>query len=170
MNPARIQKNCARVIPVILVLMVSSVLPASGVNVTDDAGTTIALNATPSRIVSLAPSNTEILAALGLLDRLVGVTDVCDYPPSENITRIGGYSGINIEKVAAARPDLVIASDITPPATVDKLRSLGLAVIVVTPRNIDDMMRDIRLVGAITGRESEAEELVARLSDVSQPL
>jgi len=54
MNPARIQKNCARVIPVILVLMVSSVLPASGVNVTDDAGTTIALNATPSRIVSLA--------------------------------------------------------------------------------------------------------------------
>jgi len=166
MNPARIQKNCARVIPVILVLMVSSVLPASGVNVTDDAGTTIALNATPSRIVSLAPSNTEILAALGLLDRLVGVTDVCDYPPEvKNITRIGGYSGINIEKVAAARPDLVIASDITPPATVDKLRSLGLAVIVVTPRNIDDMMRDIRLVGAITGRESEAEELVARLSE-----
>jgi len=103
MNPARIQKNLARFIPVTLVLLVFSVLPAFGVTVTDDAGTTITLEATPSRIVSLAPSNTEILAALGLLDRLVGVTDVCDYPPEvKNVTRIGGYSGINIEKVAAA--------------------------------------------------------------------
>ena len=56
----------------------------------------------PQRIVSLSPSNTEILALLGLLDRVVGVTDVCDYPPEvKNKTRIGGYSAISIEKVAA---------------------------------------------------------------------
>lgn len=151
---------------VIAGIMALCVLPAAAVTVTDDAGTMITLNATPSRIVSLAPSNTEILAALGLLDRVVGVTDVCDYPPEvRNITRIGGYSAISIEKVAAARPDLVIASDITPQATVDRLKGLGLTVIVVSPRDIEDMIRDIRLLGNITGTGPRADQLAGNLSD-----
>jgi iron complex transport system substrate-binding protein len=139
--------------------------PASGTTVTDDAGTVIAFNATPFRIVSLSPSNTEILAALGLTGRIVGVTDVCDYPPSvKNITRIGGYSSISIEKVAAARPDLVIASDITPQESVGRLRELGLSVIVVAPKNIEHMIRDIRMLGTLTGTESRAGELAENLS------
>lgn len=141
------------------------IVPVSAITVTDDAGTTVTLNATPSRIVSLAPSNTEILAALGLLDHVVGVTDVCDYPPEvKNIARIGGYSAISIEKVAAARPDLVIASDITPQDTVSRLREIGLAVVVIAPRNIDHMIRDIRLVGDLTGTGIQAEQLTANLS------
>ncbi|HNQ30525.1 MAG: Cobalamin-binding protein precursor [Methanoregulaceae archaeon PtaB.Bin009] len=163
MNPARIQNHHTLVI--LVMMLVTMVLPASAVTVTDDAGVTISLDAPPLRIVSLAPSNTEILAALGLVDRMVGVTDVCDYPPeAKQIPRIGGYSAISVEKVAAAMPDLVLASDITPKATVDRLKGLGLTVMVVSPRNIDDMMRDIRVVGTITGKESEAEELVTRLS------
>ena len=166
MNTARIRKHHTLVIPVIMILLVLSIIPASAVTVTDDTSVAISLDTPPSRIVSLAPSNTEILAALGLLDRVAGVTDVCDYPPEVgNITRIGGYSAISIEKVAAARPDLVIASDITPQATVDRLRNLGLTVMVVSPRDIDDMMRDIRVVGTITGTESEAEALVGHLSE-----
>jgi len=111
-----------------LLLVSCCLLPVSAVTVTDDAGTIVTLNATPGRIVSLAPSNTEILAALGLTGRLVGITDVCNYPPEVNtVPRIGGYSSISTEKVSAARPDLVIASDITPAETTARLRALGLS-------------------------------------------
>lgn len=148
-----------------LLLVSCCLLPVSAVTVTDDAGTIVTLNATPGRIVSLAPSNTEILAALGLTGRLVGITDVCNYPPEVNtVPRIGGYSSISTEKVSAARPDLVIASDITPAETTARLRALGLNVVVVAPRNIDDMIRDIQLVGALTGTDAEAERLAANLS------
>ncbi|MDD5144202.1 cobalamin-binding protein [Methanoregula sp.] len=148
-----------------LLLVSFAVLPVSAATVIDDAGTHVTLNTTPQRIVSLAPSNTEILAALGLTGRLVGITDVCNYPPEVNtVPRIGGYSAISTEKVSAARPDLVIASDITPAETTARLRALGLNVVVVAPRNIDDMIRDIRLVGALTGTDAEAERLAWNLS------
>jgi iron complex transport system substrate-binding protein len=141
------------------------IVPASAVTITDDAGMTIVFNSTPPRIVSLSPSNTEILAALGLLDQVVGVTEVCDYPPEvKNKTRIGGYSSISIEKVAAVRPDLVIASDLTPKETITRLREIGLLVVVIAPRNIDHVMRDIRMVGEITGTKTRADELAADLS------
>ena len=154
---------------VLLVLVIAlelCILPVSAISITDDAGTTITFNATPERIVSLSPSNTEILAALGLLDKVVGVTDVCDYPPEvKNKTRIGGYSSISIEKVAAVRPDLVIASDLTPKETVVRLREIGLQVVVVAPRNTDHMIRDIRMVGTLTGTQRCAEVLATNLSD-----
>ena len=150
---------------VLIVTLAVGVIPVSAMTITDDAGSTVTLNATPERIVSLSPSNTEILAAIGLLDRVVGVTDVCDYPPDvENKTRIGGYSAISIEKVAAARPDLVIASDLTPKETVTRLRETGLIVIVVAPRNIDHVIRDIRLIGTVTGSGQKADELATDLS------
>jgi iron complex transport system substrate-binding protein len=159
-------KKHGMVLVVIVIALASGILPATALTVIDDSGLTITLNATPERIVSLSPSNTEILDALGLVDRIVGVTDVCDYPPEvKNKTRIGGYSAISIEKVAAARPDLVVASDLTPKETVSRLRDIGLAVVVVAPRNIDHMIRDIRMVGTLTGTESRAEVLAARLSD-----
>ncbi|AGB01975.1 ABC transporter substrate-binding protein [Methanoregula formicica] len=158
-------KNPRAALLAALLLVSCCVLPVSAVAVTDDAGTTVTLNATPQRIVSLAPSNTEILAALDLTGRLVGITDVCNYPPEVNtVPRIGGYSSISTEKVSAARPDLVIASDITPAETTARLRALGLNVVVVAPRNIDDMIRDIRMVGALTGTDAEAERLAANLS------
>lgn len=167
MNPVHNStKNPCMVLLVAAMVLVLGALPASAITVTDDAGMVITANATPERIVSLSPSNTEILAALGLVNRIVGVTDVCDYPPEvKNKTYIGGYSSISIEKVAAARPDLVIASDLTPKETVSRLRDLGLPVVVVAPRNIDHMIRDIRMVGTLTGTESQAEVLAARLTD-----
>jgi len=159
-------KTCGIVLLVTVIVLVFGSIPVSAIAVTDDAGMTITLNATPSRIVSLSPSNTEILAALGLTDRIMGVTDVCDYPPEvKNITRIGGYSSISIEKVAATRPDLVVASDLTPKETVGRFRALGLPVVVVAPRNIDHMIRDIRMVGTLTGTETRADQLAANLSD-----
>ena len=79
--------------------------------VTDDTGETVTIRGIPQRIVSLAPSNTEILFALGLEDRIVGVTDYCDYPPAAaGIQKIGGYKTISVEKVLAADPDLILGA------------------------------------------------------------
>lgn len=160
------QKEYGMILLVLAITLIFIAIPVSAITITDDAGMIITFNATPSRIVSLSPSNTEILASLGLLDRVVGVTDVCDYPPGvKNKTRIGGYSSISIEKVAAVRPDLVIASDLTPKETVARLQEIGLPVVVVAPRNIDHMIRDIRMVGTLTATESRAERLITTLSD-----
>jgi len=160
------KKEYGTVLLIMTIVLVFCILPVSAITITDDADMTITINATPSRIVSLSPSNTEIIATLGLLDRVVGVTDVCDYPSEvKNKTRIGGYSSISIEKVAAVRPDLVIASDLTPKETVARLREIGLPVVVVAPRNIDHMIRDIRMVGTMTGTETRAEVLATNLSD-----
>jgi len=150
---------------VMTVMLVLCPVPVSAITVTDDAGTTITLNTTPERIVSLSPSNTENLAALGLLDKVVGVTDVCDYPPEvKNKTRVGGYSAISIEKVAAVKPDLVIASDKTPRETVSRIKEIGVPVIVIAPKNIDHVIRDIGMIGRITGTETRAEDLVANIT------
>jgi iron complex transport system substrate-binding protein len=148
-----------------VLFLASGVVPVSAVTISDDAGSVVTLNATPSRIVSLAPSNTEIIAALGLLDRVIGITDVCDYPPEvKSISRIGSYASFSIEKISAAHPDLVLASDITPKETIQQLRGLGLTVVVVSPHNIDQVVRDIRMIGEVTGEETRAGMLATNLS------
>lgn len=164
-NITKIPKEYRTALLIITLVIALCALPVSALTFTDDAGMTITLNTTPQRIVSLSPSNTEILAAIGLREKIVGVTDVCDYPPEvQDIPRIGGYSAISIEKVAAARPDIVIASDKTSRGTISRLEELGMPVIVVAPKNVDHVLRDIRLVGEITGTGNRAEELVATLS------
>jgi len=80
------------------------------VTVTDDYGVRVAVSSQPQRIVSLSPSNTEILGALGLIDQVVGVTDYSNYPAeAATKTNVGGYTAINSEKVVALNPDLIIA-------------------------------------------------------------
>lgn len=166
MTSAAVSPVQPAIILIAALLMFACIVPTVlAVTITDDAGNVITLNGMPSRIVSLAPSNTEILASLDLLDRVVGVTDVCDYPPEvKNISRIGGYASISIEKISAAQPDLILASDITPKETVGRLRALGLTVMVISPHNIDQVIRDIRRIGTITGEEARADSLAANLS------
>ncbi len=166
MNPVcRISEFYPGILLVMAVVLGCIILPVTAITITDDTGATITLNAMPIRIVSLAPSNTEILASLGLLDRVVGVTTVDNYPPEvTGIPSIGDYSAVSVEKVVAVRPDLVIASDITPKETVNRLRGLGLPVVVVSPRNIADMIRDIGVIGNLTGAKPQAELLSANLS------
>jgi iron complex transport system substrate-binding protein len=158
---------------VIVLAIACMILPvAAAVTITDDTGVVVSFNSTPSRIISFSPANTEILAALGLADRIVGVTDACDFPPEiKDKPKIGGFSSISLEKVAAAKPDLVVAAHLTPPGTVSRLRDLGIPVVVLAPKNINDMIKDIRMVGMITGTNSRAETLVGnftrRLSAIS---
>ena len=142
------------------------------ITVTDDFGESVTIQGIPQRIVSLAPSNTEILYALALEDRIVGVTDCCDYPPAASDNqKMGGFSTISVEKVLAANPDLVFATFGNTEDTINRLRSLGLTVISLDPQTVDDVLHDITLAGEATGQEEQAaacvEELRERISAVT---
>jgi iron complex transport system substrate-binding protein len=130
----------------------------------DDLGRLVAINGTPQRIVSLAPSNTEILFALGLGDKVVGVTDYCDYPPEAlNKTKVGGYANPDIEKIVALNPDLVLVAYGTPMDVINNLVGLGLTVYGIKTTDLDDLLNDIRRVGEITDKELEAQALTSAM-------
>lgn len=118
-----------------LSLFVSCAAPAneaapSLIEITDQLGRTVKLDRTPQRIISLAPSNTEILFALGLADKVVAVTNLCDYPPeAKEKPNIGGFTTTNIEKVIALSPDLVLATSIHEKTIIPQLEQKGLAVL-----------------------------------------
>lgn len=140
---------------------------------TDDAGRELTLDAEPMRIVSLAPSNTEIVCALGACDRLVGVTDFDDYPAEvADVPDVVIAASVDVELVVGAEPDLVLAAgnELTPTAVIEQLDGLGLPVLVLYPETLDEVYADIRLIGAALGRRPAAAELVAsmegRVADV----
>lgn len=131
------------------------------VTVTDDAGREVTVEAEPMRIVSLAPANTEIVAELGLLDRLVGVTSFCDYPAEvADIDKVGDFVGPNIEAVAAVEPDLVLATTGVQADVIEQLEAIGATVVAVDPQNLEQLYAAIEMVGAVTGATDEAEATV----------
>ncbi len=131
------------------------------ITVVDDFGFKVTIDKKPERIVSLAPSNTENLFALGLGDEVVGVTDYCNYPPeAKNRTKIGGFTTINIEKIVQLNPDLVVASYGNGEQNVETLKNLGLKVIAFNPKSIKDIEKNILILGKITGKERKAEKIV----------
>jgi len=138
--------------------------PAVFITVTDDAGRQVTLKGLPTRIVSLAPSNTEVLYALGLGDRVVGVTEYCDYPPeAKQKPKIGGFANIDLEKVIGLDPDLVLATNIHVGAVVSELQKRGVTVVVVEPKNVDDVLAEITFVGKITATSDAAAKLIAQM-------
>ncbi|USG66855.1 cobalamin-binding protein [Brevibacillus ruminantium] len=116
------------------------------------------------RIVSICPSNTEILYYLGLGDCVVGLDDHSDWPPEwQHLPRVGPDLTIDMEKVQALQPDLVIASLSVPgmEKNVEALQSLSIPHIVLDPQRLCDIPRDIRLVGEATDRIVQAEQLAS---------
>ena len=146
-----------------------SLAPAFPVTLTDDEGTKVELKAEPQKIVSLTPAETEILFALGAGDRVVGkVEDIANYPPeAKDVPVVGTFSGVDVEKIVGAGADLVIAggSGGTPKDAIDKLRSLGLPVLVVYAPDVAGVLKDIALTGAATGLATEAEKLTATMQE-----
>jgi iron complex transport system substrate-binding protein len=129
--------------------------------VVDDLGRQVAINGTPERIISLAPSNTEILFALGLADNVVGVTMYCDYPPeAQDKEKVGDYYRPDIEKIIALQPDLVLATDFHRFDLIPALEDQGFAVFAVAPQTLEDVLASIEKIGMITGKEAEALGLV----------
>jgi iron complex transport system substrate-binding protein len=141
--------------------------------VTDIMGRKVTISKTPEKIVSLAPSATEILFALGLGDRVVGVDAYSDYPPeAQDIERIGDFDGPNIEKILDLKPDLVIAGNKLQEKTIQQLEDLKVPTVAVEASIFDNIYGSIQLVGKITGAEDKVQELVdsmtKRVEDIKE--
>lgn len=113
----------------------------------------------PKRIVSLTPSNTEILFALGLEDRVVGVTSRCNYPPEARKKAKVGDMNISIERVVALKPDLVLAHSVLNDKVIHRLQDLNIPVLAVDPKDFSETLETIRRVGRETGTSDRAEEI-----------
>jgi len=154
----------------ILVLNQGEADKFEGGDLVDDLGYSLTLTSPPERIVSLAPSNTEILFAIGAGDKVVGITDFCNYPynfaawiETGNMTSIGNFYGPSVEPIVALNPDLVLASTGSLEAT-ENLRELGYNVLVIEPRNITFVLRDILVVGRATNHYDEAVTLESEIN------
>jgi len=156
-----------------VLLMIALLLPATACTTEDLPGTfidglgrTVNIEEVPETIISLAPSNTEILYALGLEDKVVGVTEYCSYPEAaQDKPKIGGFNTVDIERVVEIQPDLILATNIHKDETIPALEGLGLTVIGLNPKNLDEVLEAITLIGKCTGSEDEASSLVAEMSN-----
>jgi len=133
----------------------------------DDLGREVKIAARPARIVSLAPSITEILFAVGAGPQVVGVTSYCNYPPEAKQGReiVGGFSAksLSVEKIIALRPDLVFAAGATHKLVTDALEAAGVLVFNVDPKDFAGIYADITAAGALTGNMPQAEDVVANM-------
>jgi iron complex transport system substrate-binding protein len=144
------------------------------VTVTDDEGTAVTIAAQPTKIVSLMPSVTETLFALGVGDQVVGkAQDIFLYPPQASavpdFTQFDKNYAlvVDTERILAAKTDLVIAAGNggTPAAAIDQLRGLGVTVIVVYAPNVAGVLSDISLIGRAVGRSAEARAITNQMKD-----
>lgn len=134
--------------------------------VTDATGKEFTFTEAPERIVSTSPAETEILFALGLGDKVVGVSDFDNYPEEVNQKpRIGGIVKPNEEAIMAANPDLVIVGGSMKVAVVEKLRGFQLNVFKQEPKNIEGILNEIVTLGKVTGKVTESEALVAKMRE-----
>jgi len=151
----------------LVILSISLVLTACSPSLgtfVDDLGRQVTIERIPQRIVSLAPSNTEILFALGLGDKVVGVTDWCDYPPEAlDKEKVGSYDTPDIEKIVALTPDLILVAYGTSIDVINTLDGLGLTVFGIKSTDLDDVLNDIITVGEITDKEVEAAALTSEM-------
>jgi len=145
---------------------------ANVLTVVDDFGRIVSIQKYPKRIISLAPSTTEILFAIGAGGLIVGNTDYCNYPDAaKNITKVGGfYQTLNIEVVVGLEPDLVIAF-YGQEQEVSTLEDLGICVIALHPETLNGVILNIRQMGLILNKTAEANNLAdsleARIKNVT---
>jgi iron complex transport system substrate-binding protein len=150
---------------------------AAALTLTDGLGRTVSLPAPARQVVSLAPSNTEVLYAIGAWEQLVGRDEFSDYPPQAGeIANIGGgFGDLDLETIVSLEPDLVLASGLSPADQVQALEDLGLTVYVLpNPTDLEGMYANLRTAARLTGHEAETEALVedlqARVAAVEEKL
>ena len=132
----------------------------------DDAGRRMYFAKPPTRIVSLAPSITEMLFAMEAGDQLVGVTDFCDYPPEVLKKQKVGYSNPNMESLVALQPDLVVApNDFLKPDVIMKLEQLKIPVFILADKNVEGIFVHIQTLGRIVGRSPKADAVAMQLRE-----
>jgi iron complex transport system substrate-binding protein len=140
-------------------LLATVTLHAAPVTLTDDRGVVVRLERPATRIVTLAPSLTELAFAAGAGQAVVGVVDHSDYPPeAKRLPVVASSGGINLEALLALKPDLVLAwRSGNRPADVARIERLGIPVLVTEPARISDVSRITRLLGHAAGTEPASE-------------
>lgn len=133
----------------------------------DSLGTSFSLLNPPQRIISLAPNITEILFSLGLGEKIVGLTEYCDYPAETSTKeKIGGMVDPNLEKIKSLNPDLVIGFRGNPIRFLERLKSLHVPVFALEiGKDLESVFSLIKIIGKITYKEKEAEELIASMNE-----
>lgn len=139
--------------------------------VVDETGRSVRIPRQARRIVSLSPSSTETIYALGLQDRLVGDTDYCDYPPdAQKKTKVGGATSPSVEVIASLHPDLVLVTKLNRLETVQSLAELGLPSYATDPHTVADILSSIKTLAEILGVPdagvSVAVDMQHRLDDL----
>jgi iron complex transport system substrate-binding protein len=136
----------------------------SPITVRDDVGRTVTFPSPPQRIVSAAPSNTELAFAVGLGDAVVAVDKFSNYPlAATSRTSIGSYTQPDLEAIVAAKPDLVLATDVHVAELVPALEARNIPTLVFAAKNIEGVLLDIELLGRVAGHAADADQLVTQL-------
>ncbi|WP_027339291.1 ABC transporter substrate-binding protein [Halonatronum saccharophilum] len=151
-------------VTLILVIVLALNVEASDefpISIVDDLGREVVINSKAERVVSLAPNITEILYALGVEDRIVGVSEVCDYP--EGVEEKARVSHNSLESILAQEPDVVIGAGITPKEVINSLEDLGVYVLGFAPESIDQTLGSIERIGVAIGDRQRANELSSQL-------
>jgi iron complex transport system substrate-binding protein len=152
----------------LLMIALAAGSAAAAVSVVDDSGARVELAQPARRIVSLAPHLTEQLFAVGAGARIVGTTDFADHPPAaQRIERVGRAHSVDLERIAALKPDLIVVwGSGFPPATLDALKRLGVAVFVAEPATLADVASSLRRLGRLTGGDgaAPAQDFEARVA------
>lgn len=135
------------------------------IEITDFKGRSIVLDKVPQRIVSLSPSNTEILFTLGAGEKVVGVTSYCDYPEeAKKIEQVGTFDGPNMELIKKVQPDVVLAGYIQEEA-VKALEDMGITVVVTEAESFEAIYKSIELIGRITETDDKAGEIITGMKN-----
>ncbi len=163
-TPTVVPTHAPIVVPTLAPTSAPTVAPTPApIVLTDGLSHTLTLNSVPQRIISIAPSNTELLFAVGAGDQVVGREELSDYPEAAKaIASIGSvYGKINTEAIVALKPDLILAAEINPPEQVKTLQDLGLTVYYLSnPKDFDSLYANIKAVGQLTGHDTEAQKLI----------
>jgi iron complex transport system substrate-binding protein len=134
----------------------------TGLAVRDDAGETVHLAAPAQRIVTLAPNATELVFAAGAGARIVGTVDTSNFPAAaRTLPRVGDVHAIDLERIVALAPDLVVTWPYTTPAQVALLRARGIAIFTADPKSIDGIAADLERLGELAGTDGEASAAAA---------
>ncbi|QLG87446.1 cobalamin-binding protein [Chitinibacter bivalviorum] len=150
-----------------LAMSVASASVLAAVSVKDDVGATIALAQPAKRIISLAPHVTEDLFAIGAGKLIVGAVNYSDYPPEANqIERIGGYNGFDLERIRALKPDLIIGwATGNPERQLDQIKSLGIPVFLTFSKKMSDVPTVLERLGTLSGNEAGAAKAAKSYRD-----
>lgn len=134
--------------------------------ITDFMGRQVTIKKEPKRIVSLSPSTTELIYAIGAGKDVVGVTNYDDYPPEvKSVAKVGGYEGPNIEAIMAQKPDIVFASNLSGKDQMETIEKSGIPVVVLEAQNINQIYDSIKILGEITGNTEKGNEIIKTMKD-----